>query len=338
MTASRAQRTATSIAVVLLFAVGFVPLFGGPGYEAALAAGLVLPALAALATAFDVVRSDTDASRALERGAASGAWLASVGLAVCLVHGVRDGFCDAAEGTELFLLGPCAGSVMGGSGEASPGWSRARLREDGERSRQAAGSWSSPSPSRSIAGIGQRRSLLYSPMVFAFDPFVGCSHPCTTPHHRRLVTYRMGSLPPGGRLCGRPCFVGRRRNLLAVRKRPGVAVLASRPPSQRHTLAEGAKMGHQTEATIREALGQRLPRALRLVYPTGTRRSRPSLGARVRRAPRPARPVLRGEGPAHVVAVFASADQRLRWGAGRIAKPWRREIIQRAGFRNRDAP
>src|SRR5262245_29362281 len=114
MFASRAQRTATALAVVVLFAVGFVPLFGGPGYEAALAAGLVLPALAATATAFDVVASDVEPFAALARGAAYGVWLAAIGLAVCFVHGVREGFCDAAEGTELLLLGPCAGSVLAG--------------------------------------------------------------------------------------------------------------------------------------------------------------------------------------------------------------------------------
>ena len=46
------------VAGLLLLAVGFLPLFGGPGYEHALAAGLVLPSAAAIATALDAVRSE----------------------------------------------------------------------------------------------------------------------------------------------------------------------------------------------------------------------------------------------------------------------------------------
>src|SRR5260370_16943431 len=38
---SRAQTVACVIAIASLLAIGFIPLFGGPGYEIALAAGLI---------------------------------------------------------------------------------------------------------------------------------------------------------------------------------------------------------------------------------------------------------------------------------------------------------
>lgn len=60
---SRSQRIAAIVAGSLLVAVGFLPLFGGPGYEEALAAGLVLPAAAAIATALDVVEDERDSLR-----------------------------------------------------------------------------------------------------------------------------------------------------------------------------------------------------------------------------------------------------------------------------------
>src|SRR3954470_3966210 len=53
---SRAQTVAALLALAILLAIVFLPLFGGPGYEIALAAGLVLPTLAAAATALDTLR------------------------------------------------------------------------------------------------------------------------------------------------------------------------------------------------------------------------------------------------------------------------------------------
>jgi formylglycine-generating enzyme required for sulfatase activity len=349
--ATRAQRTATLLAAVVLFAVGFVPLFGGPGYEAALAAGLVLPALAATATAFDVVGSNAEPFAALVRGASSGAALAAIGLAVCFVHGVREGFCDAVEGTELFLLGPSAGSVLGGVWGGIAGLvARARLRAPGERAlsakqRALVVAFAVAGP---VAGIGVSVVRFYtSPMVFAFDPFVGffagTLYDSVITGMSRLITYRMGSLATlvaafAGASLLRPGLGG---PMLAARTCPAAAALAvlATAASVTHWLG-GAKMGHyQTAATIREALGQELTVGrCELVYPTGTPKLEAAALARECNAHLGQLDRFFGvKGPERVVAfVFASADQKgyLMGAAGTyIAKPWRREIyIQRAGF------
>ena len=50
------RRLGVVIAFALLAALGFVPQLGGPGYEAALVSGLVLPSIAAIVMAL-VMRS-----------------------------------------------------------------------------------------------------------------------------------------------------------------------------------------------------------------------------------------------------------------------------------------
>src|SRR5882724_5146250 len=112
---SRAQTIAAFLAFASLFAIGFTPLFGGPGYEISLAAGLILPALAAIATAFDTLRRRTEPFESFSRGVASGTVLSLIGYLTTIVHGVRVGFCDAAGGTALFALGPTFGAIMGGA-------------------------------------------------------------------------------------------------------------------------------------------------------------------------------------------------------------------------------
>src|SRR6185436_19914817 len=104
-------RRAAALAFLSLAGAGFIPLFGGPGYEAALAAGVSLPAIAAIATALTVREEKLGALAAYQRGLATGAALAAMGLVVSFLHGFRVGFCDALEGTELFVLGPGVGAV-----------------------------------------------------------------------------------------------------------------------------------------------------------------------------------------------------------------------------------
>jgi formylglycine-generating enzyme required for sulfatase activity len=350
--ASRSQRIATLVVAVALFAIGLIPLFDGPGYEAALAAGLVLPATAALATAFDVVRSEAEPFAALGRGALTGTWLAALGLVVCFLHGARVGFCDATEGTELFLLGPAAGSVLGGLWGGLAGLvARARFRTAGAaapltvraRALLAFAALSGP-----LLGIVVSFLRFYtSPMVFAFDPFVGffagTLYDSVITGMGRLLTYRMGSaatvvaaFAAASLWGGKPGSVR-----VAVRRRPGVAFLAAGATlaSVAHSLS-GTSMGHyQTTQSIRDALGQVLVHGrCELVYPTGT----PALEARALAQECNAHlgqldRFFGVKGPEHVVAfVFASPDQKgyLMGAAGTyIAKPWRREIyIQRAGF------
>ena len=81
-----------------------MPLFNGPGYEIALAAGLILPSLAAVATALDSIRRSAEPFDAFSRGVASGCCLGLVGFATTLVHGVRSGFLRCRRGQRHSLL------------------------------------------------------------------------------------------------------------------------------------------------------------------------------------------------------------------------------------------
>src|SRR5689334_9149555 len=354
MARSRAQLGAAGFAVVSLSATGFVPLFGGPGYEAALAAGLFLPALAAVATAFDVAQTDAPPLDGVVRGAATGTALAGIGLAICLLHGVRAGFCDAREGTELFLLGPAAGSVMGGVWGALAGLAARRLfarrdaagpRRPFTRGRRAFVVWLALAGP--LGGLALTLLRFYtSPMVFAFDPFfgffAGTLYDSVITGMGRLATYRLGSLATlvavfaGTALWRR----GGGGLLDAARARPRPAVIAvlGAVASVAHGIA-GPALGHyQTTSSIRKALGQELAEGrCTLIYPTGTPKIEARALARECNAHLGQLDRFFGiQGPEVVAYVFASADQKgyLMGAAGTyIAKPWRREIyIQRAGF------
>ena len=102
---SRAQTIAAVLAFASLLAIGFMPLFNGPGYEIALAAGLILPTLAAVATALDSIRRSAEPFDAFSRGVASGCFLGLVGFSTTLVHGVRSGFCDPQGERHSLLSG-----------------------------------------------------------------------------------------------------------------------------------------------------------------------------------------------------------------------------------------
>jgi hypothetical protein len=69
---SRPQTIAAIVALVGMAVMGFLPQFGGPGYESALGAGLLLPTLSAVASAFDQARRRSEPFDAISRGAASG--------------------------------------------------------------------------------------------------------------------------------------------------------------------------------------------------------------------------------------------------------------------------
>src|SRR5450631_4483255 len=112
---SRAQRRAGVAVAVVLTGVGFLPLFGGPGYEHALASGLVVPSAAAIATGFDLAGTDAPTpSSCVGRGILSGLALAGIAFATALGHGLRVGFCDLPGGALDFALTAGFGSVLGG--------------------------------------------------------------------------------------------------------------------------------------------------------------------------------------------------------------------------------
>src|SRR5688500_17611414 len=88
----------SAVVVVLTFAVGFLPLFAGPGYEHAIASGLIVPTVAAIVAAnegfVDRRRPRGAPLDALVHSLVSGLILAAIALATALVHGLRVGFCD----------------------------------------------------------------------------------------------------------------------------------------------------------------------------------------------------------------------------------------------------
>src|SRR4029078_10362531 len=96
----RSRPAILGLAVVLLGlgATGFLPLFGGPGYESALAAGLVLPFAVAIVTALEISRTRVLPMDALARGLANGGAFALLAFVLTLIHGLRAGFCDLLGG------------------------------------------------------------------------------------------------------------------------------------------------------------------------------------------------------------------------------------------------
>src|SRR4051812_25237426 len=57
---ARSHKIAAAVVAVASTLVGFLPLFGGPGYEHALASGLLVPSAAAIAMALDGSTPDGD--------------------------------------------------------------------------------------------------------------------------------------------------------------------------------------------------------------------------------------------------------------------------------------
>ncbi|MFT3772318.1 MAG: tetratricopeptide repeat protein [Minicystis sp.] len=330
------------VAVAAVGAIGFIPLFDGPGYEIALGAGLILPFVVAITTAID--RSGAEAPRAIDavtRGLAIGglfalgAWLTTLG------HGLRSGFCDALAGTALFALGPAAGALLAGiwgavAGEVARGRRRRRL---------AAVLLAIAGPLATIAvSVGR---FYASPMIFAYDPFVGYFSGTlydTIIDTSGLLSYRAGSAATltavvaialhlrrdeRGRL--RPAWVG--QPVLAVF---GAMALAASITAN----VLGYKLGHwQTSATIAETLGARTAgRRCDVIHARAAKqadieRFTKDCDAHVERAER----WFGAAGPQRITAfVFESAAQKgALMGAADtfIAKPWRKEVyVQAAAY------
>src|SRR5258708_27416187 len=107
---------AASVVFAVLGAIGFLPLFGGPGYEQSLASGLVVPAAAAIAVALELSnRGDIAPLECVGRGLGAGVALASAAFVTALLHGFRVGFCDFWGGTTFFTLTSAFGALMGGA-------------------------------------------------------------------------------------------------------------------------------------------------------------------------------------------------------------------------------
>ncbi len=335
------------VVFAVLGGVGFLPLFGGPGYEHALASGLVVPSAAAIATALLVSESARLTPCAgVVRGLSTGAILVGVAFGTALLHGMRVGICDFWGGTVFFLLTAGVGGLLGGAwgaiaGEACRGRRKRRL---GCVLLALAGP---------IGAIAVSVGRFYgSPMIFAFDPFVGffsgTLYDTVVDVRTELWTYRAGtaatlaavtllastlSRTPEGRLRFVP-FRGNRKG--TARLIAGIAALSVSLAMS----AEGAALGHwQTASTIAKALGGRAAgERCDVVYPDSLSAEQAALLVRDCEQQLAADERRLGVEPIGRLTVFVFADaneKRRLMGAAdtSIAKPWRREVyIQFAGY------
>lgn len=328
-------------------AVGFFPLFGGPGYEAALALGLILPlplACAAAARACPAAGARVDprwrSGFAVLGAALRFAALVIVAqLVVVLLHGARAGYCDPAQGLALLALGPFAGTLLAAAWGTLAGLAAAHWADNRAR-RAVAWLWAASGPLGAIAVSVWR--FWSSPMIFAFDPFVGffsgTLYDTVIDALPRLVTYRAGSF--GSLVAAAACCALLRRDAAGRLRRPALrgrlacmlAGLAGLALSIGVT-ARGPALGHyQTTSSIRVELRESfLSERCEVVYPSAISLERARL--------------LGAECDAHVTAheryfetqeaqritvfAFASAAQKgALMGASNtyIAKPWRHEV------------
>lgn len=339
---SRGEQGALVVAALLLAAIGFAPQFGGPGYESALAGGLVLPSIAAVATALVVVRARPEPFDALGRGVAFGGVLALLGALVATLHGLRVGFCDAPLGYELWATGPGPGAVLGGAWGAAAGLVALRFT----RQRLAAVLFALAGPLGCIA-LGFWR-FYSSPMVFGFDPFVGYFagplYDTVVDPGVRLISYRIGtvsSLLAFGAIAWHLQLTEAGRLRLARRERRGVVLGGALAASLSLAITlSGPRLGHwHTRASIEEGLGRSLTVGrCTVAYSSGIPRvDAARVGDECVGHLPEIEAYLGAKGPERVtVFLFASdAEKGAYMGASHtyIAKPWRAELyIQAAGF------
>lgn len=345
---STPARIGLAIVAAAMALVGLLPLFGGPGYESALAAGLLVPSVAAIAAALEISRHRPGPLDALARGVGLGVALAAIAYLTTLLHGLRVGFCDLAAGSTFFALGPGFGAALGGAWGALAG----ELAAGRRRRRLAAVLLGLAGPLGSIAVSLIRFTT--SPIIFAYDPFVGFFSGTlydTIVEHAGLYSYRAGTAATllaaaiaalhlgrdGGRLALGPLRRPDRPGLLLL---GAAAVLASGA-----SVAFGYRLGHwHTAATIAEELGAATQGArCEVIHPRGmpadeARRFARDCDAHVAASERwLGAPALVSGQPLRIRAyVFSSAEQKAAlMGAARtyIAKPWRREIyVQESGY------
>lgn len=331
--------------------VGFLPLFGGPGYEHAVASGLITPAAAAIATAIDVSRDTPDGGRpltplgAVARGVLAGLAFASISLLTAILHGARVGICEWWGALLYFVLTAGAGSVMGGTWGAFVGeWLGVGVRRGRVKRRRLF------AVLLALAGpIGGAALSLWrfhaSPMIFAFDPFVGyfsgTLYDTVIDGGNALLTYRLGSLATIVAFALAASVMRRTPRGWAIDVRSPRALLALLAGiASLATFIAGAKLGHMsTPASIRADLGaEKHGVRCDVVYPSTTREQEANLlvkdcdeqVAAVERR-------LGTKGPTRIRAwFFRDADDKKRlMGAAHtyIAKPWREEVyLQQSGY------
>jgi hypothetical protein len=339
---TRVQGYVLAATTLAALGLGFLPLFGGPGYESALGLGLLLPLPVACACA--AAQSPERAARQplSPLGALLGALryaliVLGAQLVVLLLHGARAGFCDAREGLLLFLLGPAIGALLAASwGTAAGLWAAHAL----PRRRGVALALAAAGPLGGVAlSLGRFWS---SPMIFAFDPFVGffagTLYDTVIDAVPRLLSYRAGS---AGTLLGVACLgallhrsADGRLRWASLRRRVGCGAFALCGFAlSLGVYAWGPQLGHyQSVATIRAALGQSWSSArCDIVYASGMQLERVKLlGSECDGHIAEHEAYFQVAFPGRVtVFAFLSAEQKgALMGASNtyIAKPWRHEV------------
>lgn len=343
---------ALGAALVLGLGVGSLPGFGGPGYEIALVSGLLLPVVVCVCVAHHLSRAAQRSMApfdALSRGAATGVATFGALLFTTLIHGVRVGFCDLWSGLVIMVLGPAFGLTLAGvwgwvAEEASRFVSRSRLRSIVRVGLALAGP---------LGGVVISLFRYYtSPMIFAYDPFVGYFSGTiydTVIEFGTLATYRLGTMASLLAITIGATHLARGNEpRLGARgvwiRRPGVLLLglAALIASVSITV-EGPVLGHwTTRSTIEQELGGRVDGERCLVIHARTiERERVRLFAAECEAHITLNEVWWGaRGPDKITAfLFTDEDQKARlMGASgtNIAKPWRAEIyVQNTDFPHR---
>jgi tetratricopeptide (TPR) repeat protein len=337
------ERPALAIGLVVSVAfgaaVGFLPLFGGVGYEHDIATGLFCPSVAAVSIARHLSsRPPRTPLSQVVAGLSYGVVLACVSLGLALVHGLRVRSCDPLGGLSVYALTAGFGTVLGGAWGAVV----AEVARKTKRPRLVATLLGIGLPLASaLVSLGR---FFSSPMIFAYDPFVGffsgTLYDTVVDAGPPLVSYRLASLctvtsllvassllvraPSGAlRFGGRESSFFRERLFLAV-----VTGLASV-----WVAANGSAYGHsQTRESIMAALGGRLEGArCDVVFPSSLSPDEAKLLrkdceddlAMVERR-------LGAKGPAKITAFFFrdAGEKRRLMGAEHtyIAKPWREEV------------
>lgn len=335
-----------------LGAVGFLPLFGGPGYEHAVATGLIVPSAAAIATALDVVgrRLAPTPLGSVGRGVLAGLVYAALALVTAMLHVLRVGICEVAGALLYFALTAGVGSMMGGAWGAAAGeivLALASRRPIG-RVRLLAVLLALFAP---IAGVVVSVYRFYtSPMIFAFDPFVGyfsgTLYDTVIDAGTPLLTYRAGSLATLVAVALGASVLERDEDHrfgfvldLRTTSARGRALLALVATSASVGVAlAGSALGHfsTTETIVKDLGAEKHGPRCDIVYPSTTREQEAVLLLKdceeelsmVERR-------LGVRGPDRIRAFFFrdDNDKKRLMGAAHtyIAKPWREEVYLQVG-------
>jgi len=340
------------IVVTLLMAlVGFLPLFGGPGYEHSLATGLIVPTAAAIAVAVHIAkRGTTSPLQAIGRGVLVGFAYAMIALATALLHAARIGICELWGALVYFLLTAGFGCLIGGAwgtlaGEVTLLFVR---RRNLRRARLVAVLLALAGP---LGGVAAGLYRFHAgAMIFAYDPFVGyfsgTIYDTVIDAGTPLLTYRLGSLATLSAF-GLIASILRREDERAFGLALDLKTSATRARGILGFLAlltsvsiilAGIQLGHYstTASIIKDLGGEKHGTRCDVVYPSTTREQEANLllkDCEEDIAMVEAR--LGTKGPARIRAFFFrdEADKKRLMGAAHtyIAKPWREEVYLQIG-------